>query len=823
MTHKHDEADAFKDFTGRALANLAGGSAGLATTFATGNPIAGAAIGVVTSALAESLVGVIWDTFHFPKLSKKDLVRLVETHGVKDTETLADMILEISGLVENDREPIEELAEALRDPAGVAKNKLLRDAMQRLFQQVNTNTDSISKLAELIEANKDDISKLSDKVDTISDSIQNIKSSTTNTSFQLEIDEAKTVINSGKINIGLDRLDTLLRKHERSLSRYEKSRIAGLRGHAYSQKGDTTKAAKYYMDAYDYDPDRPRATTLLAHAQFFIDRNSEEFSNAISDAVSTKPPDADAWTLWAITRSQDMPTQEIIDTIPDRVSDDLNVIYGIARAAFSRENYDVSEEYSRKLVDREPENVLVLGALGRSLLATVHMEAILLEGAQPLLDQNKLTEAEAIFTKIVDTTEDIAERAEARFNRSRCRTLRQSPDAQADLDAAYADSPDRPEIRYQYCFSLWERGKLNDAIELLESIEEIDREPGWRNVFAAILYDRNEGDDREKCISILEESLANANSLNAAQLFHICEVYCRRLTRIVPSDCVISRLQEHLPEILPQSYRSTLVAHAYLKLDMKESALHHANDAKTSLEVNGSLDEKRLLASIFDDMDKTDVARDILSSSVPLHVLSHDVKWLLSLADQSDDYELIDSICKELHSNQQYDAYCLNVELNALEHFSRFDDALEVIEEAWQFSNNESIHRLLTLRKSIIGVKRRDDSLIEIEPGKLPAVDEVQPSAGQAVTRLLAKGNRQQALLYAYELSRRFPDSSLAANNLVQTHLFAEGGDDTSAVPKHLEVGTGCIAKVLGKTDQIKFICIVSDGTDPINRDRGDI
>ena len=82
-----------------------------------------------------------------------------------------------------------------------------------------------------------------------------------------------------------------------------------------------------------------------------------------------------------------------------------------------------------------------------------------------------------------------------------------------------------------------------------------------------------------------------------------------------------------------------------------------------------------------------------------------------------------------------------------------------------------------------IGLYTKQVDLIEGDPNRLPGVGEVNVQMGRVVVGVLVQGDARAAMLYAYELYRRFPDDFDAHMGVIESFgmLAGKGATDRAA------------------------------------------
>ena len=137
-----------------ALANLAKALVGVGSgaLTATGAPV----LALVTKVFGDSLVDEVKARLPDESPAQQRLDHIKLERVATNLDTLLELILEVAEVVPEEKTPIEGLTEAVTifkgdiDPKQVGEQKLLREAMTRLFDRAETVTDDIGELGQAV-------------------------------------------------------------------------------------------------------------------------------------------------------------------------------------------------------------------------------------------------------------------------------------------------------------------------------------------------------------------------------------------------------------------------------------------------------------------------------------------------------------------------------------------------------------------------------------------------------------------------------------------------------------------------------------------------
>jgi hypothetical protein len=238
-----------------------------------------------------------------------------------------------------------------------------------------------------------------------------------------------------------------------------------------------------------------------------------------------------------------------------------------------------------------------------------------------------------------------------------------------------------------------------------------------------------------------------------------------------------------------------------------------AEEAAQAITTGADPEDVRRLAVMLQNLGQPKTALPLWRRVVRPGRLTADTRHLLRCADRCDEEDLVLDECAALRRNGHMDRECLDLEIAALGRRSP-QTAVALLEDLLSHTTDESLRRFLRLRLSHLGLYEERPELVEADPGRLPAVAEVNAQTGRAVVRVLVHAAALAAVDYAYALYRRFPDDFDAHMAVIESFGWLKGGREF-VIDALKAVGPGCAVCVLPAGSRKREWWIVEDGPNP--------
>jgi len=614
-----------------------------------------------------------------------------------------------------------------------------------------------------------------------------------------EIDAAANYLKEGKPETALDLLEKLETDALGQMTAREKYRVRANIGHAQRLLGRPKEAAESYLVAKQYQPDVEDARWLESMAYSL--RGETARSHDLADALRKDFPEFKrATSAWVASASAEQAFCDIESGVPQRHREDPEVASNLAQQAAVRHEWEVAEFYARSAAKEEPGWVeprfqLAAILLGKHLNEARRTGAICPKGEQ----RDRMQESAKLFADgIADLPRHAtdSEVARVKVELAMVYQLLGKPDKAAEtILAAHELAPEDPNVRYAYAMHLIDSGKGDKAIDLLTAVSLRNMRESF--LLAQALGTRNQGDDRNVAVSLLaldDDEVQDAEDLESHQ---VRVEWVRLLIRLhLDKDdgkAAETVLAGPMGGWLSPEDRLVFEAGAALANGDETSASAITEQATTAITTGTEACTVRELALVLYRMARFPESLELWRRIVCPDMVSVDSDYLMDCAQRSGREDVILEVCSKLRSSGVYERRYLIGELSILGEISPHE-ALDVLVDLQEAPLAEALKRELLAWQSSLAIRLGRLHMVDAEPAHLPQVQEIEYArTGRAVVEVLREaGLSIEAVQYAYELFRRFPDQ-LDAHMAVVSSVFL--GHPQLSKPEAIEAGCAVLYK----------------------------
>ncbi len=583
-------------------------------------------------------------------------------------------------------------------------------------------------------------------------------------SLDAEIDEAKRLIESYQHETARLLLERIKNRQWGNLTSWQKFRVVSNLGATFFGEGQFEKAAQFYLEAKDFQPDNEQALANEALAYHLLGDSPKAFELACS-LIERLPNSKRPYSIWLNAAPVSMSIEALEKKVPEQLKEDGEICLALAHRALVGKELQKAERFARKASQAIPEHPLAWLLLAQ---IQVRREYIRIASSLNLFQEVDLTlcrEAEGYLTKAIELAK--AQRSsvlvDALIERAELRHLMgDGPGREQDLGAALSLAPDRASVNRAYAGLLVSRRDFTGAIDLLRAIKGSGQDGGVDLLLAATLRDRNQPGDLAEAAELFSNFL-KADQLASPGVRRLAigsAVEC--LQGLGRPDAAVKLIEEQPCDSVPECFRLALSGQVQLAAGNTQAASEVASRALQLARTSDSPEDIRLIASLLSGLGRYDEACTLWQQ------LKSPGKWALETKNLLDclsrlkrDREALE-LCRELREAGVEDASLREYELDLLEKYDT-PEAIRVLQD-WLTRRPED--RLSRVRLSLIGLRLDRPELIAADPEALPPVDAVSARVGRAVVQVLQMGGRpDEALRYGYELLRRHfhdPDAHIA-------------------------------------------------------------
>ena len=630
-----------------------------------------------------------------------------------------------------------------------------------------------------------------------------------------QIDRAGRYMEQGKLEVAFDLLTEVEKEFGDRLSAKGHYRVLANKGTIARAKGEWEEAARFYLQAKDFQPIDKDARLLEATAHSLLGENDTALR--LVKALRIEHPEmARACALEISLAPAGASDADLAARVPPEHREDAEVLMALAHRGAVAGKFQAVEDYARRAHYAAPKWNEATLLLADVILENEFASANWADREDLQSDQlGRFREALALFDEALEGEQPVtpSRRVRAELNRALAYdALGATQRAASEFQHLYTHHSDIAEVAFRHAQSLAARGRTDEAITVLEPfVTKADDVFVLQSVlfYAQALAER--GSEKE-ALRVLQ----NRKQQWAQYPLSIRASWVQTLVRLLIADHQIAQARTILRELpsnsLSQEMKLALEARIEQIAGDQTRALVLAEEAERHVSNDSHSDDVRRLAQTFEILGKPETALRLWKRVAPRDRITQTTRQMLECAARINDDDLIIEVCANLRRKGQTDRKLLDLEIAALGRRSP-RSAAEIIHSLLKEPFDDPLKRFLRLRLSHIGLYTKEPELVETAPEMLPRVDEVNAHMGRAVVSVLTRSNVNAAVRYAYELYRRFPDDFDA--HMAVFESFGVPLRAGPAIKKPTVVRPGCAVCFQREGTRTREWWIIEDGPNP--------
>lgn len=646
-----------------------------------------------------------------------------------------------------------------------------------------------------------------------------IPDSHTRTKLDSEIDAIFNYVKNRQPEIAIEMYKSIIDREGEDLDKRLKYRLHANIGNALNAMGKSKEASKEYLLATNYWDESKEALALKALGHIL--NNNFGKSLKISEQICAEHSDyprGHALRLQSLPKNY--PFKEARKSVPLKLRRDSEVAFALGGIAHEQGLSKRSEIYSRIAWKGSPDWIEA-GIAYTAELILIEKERAYISGGTKFIPQNKkrLEEAESILTELLDKLGeyDPAKRKGVIFHNraSTRRLLGRESEARSDIEEAFYYNRNDPEIVAAYALQQERDAGLNEAIRILHECKETQNHSGLSFLLSSMLFQRSNIGDLDNAIEILMPWCKKIEEVTFVNYrYEFLRLASELLRKIGKTEDAIKLLDQTPESSLPPNYRQLLLLWIKIEsnvIDPKEavSTCEKISDALTS---NGDYFIKREVALCADKIRHYHLSFNLWRNITYPNDYNSDTQFLLNSAKEIKEYKFIIEFCRQLRQKGIRERNCYIHEIEANRECHEFKEVLNLMAEWLKLEPDDKEMRM---NLSLMAYEIGEEQYVEKNPDKLPAIENVlNAEYGTRVVQALSQSeNIQAAIIFAYELWKKFPDDMVARHKLISMIMDKGQGVPILRKPEEVELGSAVIYKT---TDLAETrIHIIEDGPSP--------
>lgn len=580
--------------------------------------------------------------------------------------------------------------------------------------------------------------------------------------YNAQIDTAKVLLDSHNPEKALEILIRLKTEIWTLCSDIAKFRIITNLGFGYSQINKYDEAARFFIEALQYNPVDEKA--LLNNATgFLLLNNKEEAKNKIEEVIKKNPLSARGWSLLLDTFDDNIMLGDIFQKIPKVLENDKTINTVLAKLAMARNNPSQAEKYLRIAINNSDRDAETQARLAEVLLQQVlNDEMVVYGGHVNESNKSRVIEVIELFDaawSVIDKTETKKYRTSWLINRSMAKRLLDDKEGSfQDIELAIKTNPAGTEGVRAKAGLLFETGKQKEAIEWLESNSgSLENDPSLVFMLAGFLRETKQVD---KSIEVLKALIERPNGETKNYDAK------RMLIQLYLDNKDFDNAQKTL-DLIPTTENLAVlnligVARIKSAQNLKEEAIENLLKAKKLSKETTSQGQKLELANALyfykQYSDAADLFNDLVSDAEDDEL----TKKYLNALYRAGRYTNALDLAEKMKSKTGLTKYLVQIETAIYDEIGDPDKSESLCIE---YLSEKPDDKDIIIRLAIVKLRLRKEDEIEDILSTIKNVEGIDmPQFSQLVNIYREIGKADIALNLAYELRRAFysnPDAHL--------------------------------------------------------------
>jgi len=427
-----------------------------------------------------------------------------------------------------------------------------------------------------------------------------------NIDIDSEIDDAANFIRDSKPAEAINLLERLWRRHNDKMTDHQKYRTQANIGHAYEQLSKYDETARYWLKAFQYEPDYEGARARQAWA-YFYQGNISKTQEIANDVLEKYPENTMARVVWIRTSSDKSTLIDIEKQIPIHRKEDADVLMALASVASDKKEWKLAEQYLAEALKSTEGHPIIKEQLGRLLLQKAELWKYALIEKKPTQDE-KASINKAI-EYIIDACDEwkkqkkIPQLVKAKLALVLAyQAIGNKVEAENNIRIAYELDNSSEPVACEYAALLANGGETDKAIDLLAPL--IDKTEGIAvvDLYVQLLINRNVHDDKENALKLLKKHINKLeNSIPIPCFDYIKQIVLLSVTLKGEDEATIY-LEELPSDLLSDVSLKILKASVYISGENRDKSIEMALEIYQKDKDKLEWHEKRNLAILLQSL-----------------------------------------------------------------------------------------------------------------------------------------------------------------------------------------------------------------------------
>ena len=562
---------------------------------------------------------------------------------------------------------------------------------------------------------------------------------------------AREYLKQNKPTLVLDLLAKQKQKIWPSANEPTKAMLLSTMGGAKLSIGATTEAAELFLESFQYNPNNEKVQTNVAIAHQLLGDNEKAF-DASKKIVDRNPANFLAWSI--LIQSSDEPFDVLLKGIPHHCRSNAQV--ALALGVVSRHRGDMENERHWLQIaadNNSDDHPDIYGTLGETILNSHTGDKLSPATVRQLTEEIRIDIEYALelFQKAISAIPDsVALRVRVTWLLNAAAASRLLGDhalAASYLTKAKEIAPDNPAVLYHSAIDEKEKGDLSKAIEIAESIEDLDAIPQVSILEIQLLWQAERiGEAIEKAKALIESPPPKVDLFSARQL----------LVELLLEDGqfeAAKRVSDELVAIAPNDVAALTCASQVLRqLDAMDDADAALDKACRVLSSDAPASYVFLLGNELGSVGRWQDAATVLERIVDKTNDSPLTRKYIHACFQANLLDKALEVCVQLRTSFGPLEYVTDIEVSILEEIGDITSARRICEGLIATDPKSAKRRV---QAAVLAHRARDDSALDAFLDDPPDWRQLSIEYGLQIAQLCCSRKRvREAIELLYEMRR---------------------------------------------------------------------
>jgi tetratricopeptide (TPR) repeat protein len=473
--------------------------------------------------------------------------------------------------------------------------------------------------------------------------------------IDLELEGVKAEVERHELKVAHRLAQRLEERHGEKLTPRQRWRLLSMRANILLGGGKPEQAGSLLLQAKPLQPEEEKAQVNEALG-YELTGNQQKAHELAGTLCQKLPHSSAAIAIWVRTAPSTVGSAELEAKASQFADKECEVALALCISTLNQGDVDLAERHARRATELEPGLPQTWLMLGQA----VHVKGAK-EARRSLLEQ-----AEAHYSKTVELAHSRGSahiETAAYLNRGIVRDSLGVGSAEEDFRSARRLDPGDPAAMRGFALYLANHGKADQAVEEARAAAKAEPSDDSSVLLAAILWDRNRGNDRQQALVISLETVRRARQERYHEALEMCVLGLSEFKRWDEARALLESLAEGQ---VSEVERATHLGQIRMAQGDRTEAEVFARTALGAVGDGTTTADLRRLARLLALLGQHALALPLLQRIARPGRFDEDTRMLLACANVTHNHRVALDVCRTLREAGTGDRRLLDNEVDIL-------------------------------------------------------------------------------------------------------------------------------------------------------------